>query len=288
MQNIAIIGLGLLGGSLGLALKDKNIRRLGWARRKETRDEALKRGVVDECPENIEDVISKADISILCLPIPRIIEFGEKYASLFKKGSVVTDIGSVKSAITEPLEKALSQYGVSFIGSHPMAGTEKSGIEFAFPELYNGGSVFVTKTVNSDPAALEKVESFWKSVNMRIVGIDPATHDDLVAHTSHLQHVAALAITEAVLDCDPETLKLRYAGCAGGFKDTSRITSSSPQMWREIIEHNQPAVLESVKEFEKRWLNIIKIIESKDYDALYNEFSKGKKLRDAWIKFRGF
>jgi len=288
MQKIAIIGLGLLGSSLGLALKDKNVLRLGWARRKETRDEALKRGVVDECPEDINDVISRADISILCLPIPHIIEFGEKYASSFRKGSVVTDIGSVKSAITAPLEKALSPHGVSFIGSHPMAGTEKSGIEAAFAELYNGASVFITKTEKSDPAALEKVREFWKSLNMRIVEIGTAEHDDLVAHTSHLQHVAALAITEAVLDCDPETLKLRYAGCAGGFKDTSRITSSSPQMWREIIEHNQPAVLESVKEFEKRWLNIIKIIENKDYDALYKEFAKGKKMRDTWVKFRGF
>ena len=288
MQKIAIIGLGLLGGSLGIALKDKNVLRLGWARRKETRDKALKRGVVDECPEDINDVISQADISVLCLPIPCIIEFGKKYASFFKKGSVVTDIGSVKTAITDPLEKALSPHGVFFIGSHPMAGTEKSGIDAALAELYNDASVFVTKTEQSDPAAFEKIKDFWKSIKMRIVEIGTLKHDDLVAHTSHLQHVAALAITEAVLDCDPDTLKQRYAGCAGGFKDTSRITSSSPQMWREIIEHNQPAVLQSVKEFEKRWLNIIKIIENKDYDALYKEFAKGKKMRDAWVKFRGF
>jgi len=287
MQKIAIIGLGLLGGSLGLALRGKEFVRLGWARRKETREEALRRGIVDESSENIEDIISQSDISILCLPIPRIIEFGEKYAAHFKKGSVVTDIGSVKGAITSPLEKALVLYGVFFIGSHPMAGTEKSGIEAAFSELYKGASVFITKTSQSSSAALETVKKFWQTINTRPVEIGVLEHDELVAHTSHLQHIAALAITEAVLDCDPDTLKLRYAGCAGGFKDTSRITSSSPQMWREIIEHNQPAVLESVKEFEKRWLNIIKIIENKDFDALYQEFAKGKKMRDEWLKSRG-
>jgi prephenate dehydrogenase len=287
-KKVAIVGLGLLGASLGLALQGKGFHRLGWTRRKEVRGACLERGVIDETNDSLEEILAEADLTVLCLPIPQIIEYSIKYADSFKKGSIVTDIGSVKEAIVSVAEPELKKRGVFFVGGHPMAGTEKSGPDAAFKELYNGASVFVTVSEGASMDAVESVKSLWESINTKPVEIDVRTHDVLVAHTSHVQHIAALAITQAVLDCDEKMRPLRYAGCAGGFKDTSRIASSSPQMWREIIEHNQPAVLETVKEFEKRWRRIINIIENKDYDSLFNEFADGKRHRDAWIKERGF
>ena len=286
IENVAIIGLGLLGASLGMALRGGTYHRLGWTRRKEVRDWALENDVIDETCDDIKEILGKADLTILCLPIPRIMEYIETYAGCWKPGAVVSDIGSVKEIIVTCGEKFLSPLGVDFVGGHPMAGTEKSGPEAAFEKLYLNAEVFVTRTENTSVEAVKLVKEFWKSIGTKVVELKTREHDNLVAHTSHISHILALALTEAVLDCDPETLVLRYSGSATGFRDTSRITSSSPSMWREIIENNQPAVLEAVRELGKRYDNLSKIIENKEYDKLEAEFAKGKKLRDAWIKYK--
>jgi prephenate dehydrogenase len=285
-ETVAIIGLGLLGASLGMALRDKGLKRLGWTRRPEVREWAVKENVVDSTAEDICEVLSQADITVFCLPIPEIISYIERYAASWKPGAIVTDIGSVKEVIVNCGEKNLLPRGVRFVGSHPMAGTEKSGPFAAFPELYNKAEVFVTNTPDTCPEAIERIIRFWESINTKTVRIGVREHDILVAHTSHISHVLALALTQAVLDCPEKEQQLRYSGCATGFRDTSRITSSSPVMWREIIENNQPAVLESVREVEKRWQHIRQIIENKQYEQLQEEFAKGKKLRDDWIKYK--
>jgi len=286
IENVAIIGLGLLGASLGMALRGGTYRRLGWTRRSEVREWALENDVIDETCDDIKEILAKADLTVLCLPVPRIMEYLENYADCWKPGAVVSDIGSVKEVIVNCGEKFLSPHGVDFVGGHPMAGTEKSGPEAAFEKLYLNAEVFVTRTGNTSVEALTQLKEFWKSIGTKVVELKTREHDNLVAHTSHISHILALALTEAVLDCDPETLALRYSGCATGFRDTSRITSSSPSMWREIIENNQPAVLEVVRELGKRYDKLSKIIENKEYDKLEAEFTKGKKLRDAWIKYK--
>jgi prephenate dehydrogenase len=167
-----------------------------------------------------------------------------------------------------------------------MAGTEKSGPESAFPELYDNAEVFVATTNNSNLEAVNKVIKFWESINTSVVKIDSDKHDILVAHTSHVAHLLALALTQTVLDCPADELKLRYTGCATGFRDSSRISSSSPTMWREIIENNHSAVLDTVKEVEKRLQHLRRIIESNNFDQLEKEFLLGKKLRDNWIKYK--
>lgn len=286
IENVAIIGLGLLGASLGMALRGRGYRRLGWTRRSEVRSWALENNVIDETCDDIKELLAKADLTILCLPIPRIMEYIKTYADCWKTGAVVSDIGSVKEVIVNCGEKFLIPRGVDFVGGHPMAGTENSGPGAAFENLYANAEVFVTKTDNTSIEALKKIRKFWESIGTKVVETALREHDNLVAHTSHISHILALALTEAVLDCDPETLALRYSGCATGFRDTSRITSSSPSMWREIIKNNQTAVLEVLKEFGKRYTKLSEIIENKDYDKLESEFSKGKKLRDDWIKYK--
>ena len=286
VENVAIIGLGLLGGSLGMALENTPYRRLGWTRRSEVREKLLADGIIDETAENVDDLLAKADLTVLCLPIPLINDFIKEHAGAWRLGSIVTDIGSVKEVIVRCGEEVLQPLGVNFIGSHPMAGTEKSGPENAFAELYRSAEVFVTKTPESNSHALTEVQNMWKSIGTSVVTIGLRDHDVLVGHTSHISHVLALALTQAVLDCEENVKGPRYSGCATGFKDTSRIASSSPLMWREIIENNQPAVLEVVQEFEKRWHHLVEIIENSDFDSLEKEFAHGKELRDHWIDYK--
>ena len=282
--SVAIVGLGLLGSSLGKALKDKGYRRLGWTRKKAFRKKAVSEDIVDECPDSLNDILARSDITVLCLPIPQIIAYAISRAAFFKKGSVVTDIGSVKEIICRTLVPELKKYGVEFIGSHPMAGTEKSGMDAAFRELYDSASVFITPDDNAPPKAVAAIKKLWESINTRTVRISPKEHDLLVASSSHLPHIVSMALTHAVLGCEDKTRKMRYAACAGGFKDTSRISSSSPLMWREIIQHNRRPVLNAMRDFEKRLKNIREHIEAENYDALQQKFALGKKLRDDWIK----
>ena len=286
IQNVAIIGLGLLGASLGMALRGKKYKRFGWTRRAEVRKWALQNDVIDETDDDIGKILAQADLTIICLPIPKIMEYIENYAQYWKPGAVVSDIGSVKEVIVNCGEKYLMPSGVNFVGGHPMAGTEKMGPYAAFETLYDNAEVFVTNTCSTSSKAIEHVADFWETIGTKVVRIGLLEHDNLVAHTSHISHILALALTEAVLDCDPETLALRYSGCATGFRDTSRITSSSPSMWREIIENNQPAVLEVVDEFAKRYERLSELIKNKDYDNLEAEFAKGKRLRDAWMDYK--
>ena len=288
VKNAAIIGLGLLGASLGLALKKSNVKRLGWDRKASVRSWCLDNDVVDYVHDDLTEILQQADLTILCLPIPVIKSFLHDYAEFFKKGSIVTDIGSDKGVIVSAGERLLAPHGVHFIGSHPMAGTEKNGCDSAFAELYDNAEIFVTHTPDSDLQALETVEQFWKLLPIASVRrIDPELHDDLVAHTSHISHLLALALTLSVLDCESdEEEALRYSGCATGFRDTSRIVSSSPKMWREIIENNQTAVVAAARKCEKIYHKIVTAIEQDDFEEFEKLFARGKFLRDNWMDYK--
>lgn len=286
-KNICIIGLGLLGTSLGLALRNKSCHVMGWGRRAEVREYALNINAISETAQEVKDLLAKADLTIICLPIPTIISFIKEHAHDFKAGSTVTDIGSVKQVIVEAGERELSPNGVNFIGSHPMAGTEKSGAYAAFASLYQHAEVFVTPTENSNAEAIDLVVALWKDIDTSVKIIAPLPHDELVAHTSHISHLLALGLTLSVLeDNTPELQKLRFSGCATGFRDTSRIVSSSPTMWREIIEANQPAVLQSMAEFNHYFTIIQQLISEGRFDEFEALFACGKTLRDSWINYK--
>lgn len=287
IKSVAVIGLGLLGSSLGLAMADLPYHRLGWTRRKEVRLSERDKHVIDETNDSLANILGKADLTILCLPIPQIIEFCQANAQFWKPGTIVSDVGSVKEVIVKRCEPVLAQKGVHFIGGHPMAGTEKTGPEAALKHLYENATVFLTPTEKTNHQALKLLEDFWLSLKTKPVSLDVHEHDILVAHTSHISHILALALTQTVLDSDDEKLKqLRFLSCASGFRDTSRITSSNPTMWRQIIENNYDSVLETVRNFEGRWLDLLKIIENKEFDQLEREFAKGKLLRDEWMNVR--
>lgn len=288
---IAIIGLGLLGTSLGMALRGvAGYRRIGWTRRREIRSWAIEHDVLDSTDDSIESVLGQADLTVFALPIPQDIEYLERYANAFKKGGIVTDIGSVKGVIMDAAERSLAGKQVRFVGSHPMAGTEKSGPFNAFPTLYRNADVFICPSACSDEAAVETVEDFWRVLEMKPVRLESAgVHDRLVAHTSHALHVVASALALRILEADsPREKAMRFAGCATGFRDTSRIASSNPAMWREIIENNTPAVLEAMDEFAASLASLRSMIAQGDYDAFEEEFARGKTIRDEWLVYKGY
>lgn len=284
---IAVIGLGMLGASLGMALRGGVYRRSGWTRRPNIRRWALDCDVLDETCDDIETVLGRADLTLIALPIPEILNCLRRYAHVWRPGAVVTDLGSVKSCVMEAAAEHLIPRGVHFVGSHPMAGTEKSGPESAFPELYCNADVFVCPFADSPVFAVERVEALWRSIGTRTTRIDAGRHDELVAYTSHVPHVIASSLALSVLEApDAETRAERFAGCATGFRDTSRIASSSPLMWREVVEYNRSAVLAAMRDFEKKYNNFKRMIESGDFDRFEREFAQGKLLRDSWMEYK--
>lgn len=284
-KNAAVVGIGLLGSSLGMALKNSGYRRSGWTRRPAITQWALEHDVIDRGYATLEEVFSDADILILCVPIPQIIEYAKRYSHLMKPDAILTDIGSVKTVI----EEAAVSAGARYVGGHPMAGTEKTGPENGFPTLYANADVFVVPPQGADEADITEVERLWQSIGTKTTRIDAAAHDDLVAHTSHLTHIVASALTLSTLDVNSESKKrLRFSGSATGFRDTSRIASSSPQMWREIIEHNTPAVVESLHTFAEQFEAMAELIRRGDFDGFEREFARGKALRDQWMTYKNY
>ncbi|NLA81068.1 MAG: prephenate dehydrogenase/arogenate dehydrogenase family protein, partial [Chloroflexi bacterium] len=231
-KNLAIVGLGLLGGSLGLALANSGWRRLGWSRRPETGQEALKMGAVDEAPESLAETLRQADITVLATPLEPTMAILHDHAGDWQPGSLVTDLGSLKQQIVTVAEKALSGTGVHFVGSHPMAGTEKSGLANSFAELYNNADVFLCPASGTPDQIVHVMADFWEQLSCRSHVMESAPHDHLVARTSHVLHILASMLARSILKADNEQEKHeRFCGCATGFRDISRIAASSPAMW---------------------------------------------------------
>lgn len=285
-NSVAIIGLGLLGGSLGMALRKSGCRRIGWDRRSEVRDRAIELEAVDQVFSEASEAAGAAELVVLALPVSVACEYLAGDPGFWRPGTLVTDIGSVKQPVMAAAA-GLAAAGVTFVGSHPMAGTEKSGLEAAFPELYFGADVFVTPAPDSPPDAVARIETLWRSVGGIPGRIDPARHDDLVARTSHVLHVLASALASSILEApDEETRHERFRGCATGFRDSCRIASSNPAMWKEIIMQNQQAVLAALRDFDRRYAELKHLIEIGDFDGFENEFARGKQLRDRWLEYK--
>ncbi len=287
-ETVLIIGLGGLGSSLGLALQDKKYHRLGWTRRKEVRESSLDKNIVDETSDELSALLAKADITIICLPIPQTIEFIQENIMNFKSNSIITDIGSVKKHIVDSANSAIKQRNdLEFIGAHPMAGTEKSGPDAALSNLYDNATLFITPEKINTKNAISKIKEVWQEINAKPVEISAEEHDDLVAHTSHISHIIASTLTQSVLnsDCDIQK-KMRFDGSASGFRDASRVASSNPKMWRDIIEYNQGPILDVLKTFETNLTKYREIIESGDFDKFQELFKESKELRDNWLEYK--
>lgn len=280
---ITLIGIGLLGGSLGLAIKQKQLAQKvdGYVRRTASIAECDKFGVVDHATRDIQRAVQGADMIVFCTPIAQMKPLCLEMLPAMKPGAVVTDVGSVKGTVVQDLEPIIAEGGGHFIGSHPMAGAEKMGVSSARADLFHNAICVVTPTSNSDPTALRRVVDFWKSLNSRVLQIPPDQHDDMVCRASHLPHVVAAELANYVLS--PAHSKEQAMLCATGFRDTTRIASGSPEMWRDIVLANRKNLLRVLGVFIEDLQEFAVAVEKGEIAAIDEFFNTGKQRRDAWI-----
>jgi prephenate dehydrogenase len=287
VNKLAIIGVGLLGGSLGLALRQ---RKDGWrvegcVRRAEAAEACLARGVVDWAGTDLEAVVAGADVVVLTTPIAQMGPLVERCAPVLKPGAVVTDVGSVKRAVIEVVEPLVTRFGGRFVGGHPMAGGERMGVEAARADLFVGATCVVTPTLGSDAGAVALVEELWRSVGGRPLRMDAEVHDAVVARSSHLPHVIAAALAHLVLD--PEAPEAQSALCANGFRDTTRIASGSPEMWRDISLANRRQMLAALDAYIERLREVRRGMDAADGGWLEAFFQTARGRREQWRARRG-
>jgi prephenate dehydrogenase len=262
--SVAVFGPGLMGGSLLMALRARAPQtKLGaWARRPEVIEQLKSRGLIDFGNTDAVEVAAKAGLAVLCLPVDHLAQVAEAIKPALSPDAVVTDVGSVKGPVVEALEKTFSEG--CFVGSHPMCGSEEAGLSAARADLYEGAMCVVTPTPHSRPAAVRTVTDLWRAVGARTIEMDPAQHDRAAAVVSHVPHVAAALLVELVSAEDPKFRDL----CAGGFRDTTRIASGSPELWSAILTSNRREVSKALRTFSDSAKELCAALERNDTAAL--------------------
>jgi len=244
-NRITIIGLGLIGGSLALAIKEKKLAKevIGISRRKSTINQAIKNKIVDFATLDLEDGVRDSGLVIIATPVFKIARIAKQAVPFLKKGAILTDAGSTKRCIVANIEK-IGFKGADFLGSHPVAGSEKSGIKSADKDLFEGACCILTKTKNTNPRAIAMLKKFWGKLGMRVAVMSPRMHDKLLSEISHMPHAVSVSLVNSV---GKNSLRL----AAGGFKDITRIASGEPELWRDIFLTNRDNLRKDIELLKK-------------------------------------
>lgn len=281
-QKITIIGVGLLGGSLGLAIKHRRLARqvCGYVRRTASIKECERVGAMDFATTDLLAAVWDADLVILCTPLAQMRSLVEQMSPALKRGAIVTDVGSVKGSVVSNVEALVTRAGGHFVGSHPMAGGEKQGVLASRADLFECAMCVVTPTKRTHPTALRKVEKFWKTLGARLLRTTPDAHDALVSRSSHLPHLLAATLVNLVLDSKlpPEQAQL----CATGFRDTTRIASGSPEMWRDIAVTNSKHLARALDSMVSELGKFRSALKRGDSKGISRFFETAKQRRDDW------
>jgi prephenate dehydrogenase len=279
IRRLAILGVGLLGGSVARAARSLRLAReiVGVGRDLGRLGPALADGTLDRATTDIADGVREADFVVLAAPVLVNERLLPEIWPHVTGDAVITDVGSTKSGIVAAGERLAAARPVAFVGSHPMAGSERAGYAVARVDLFQGASVIVTPTATTDGGAVKRVTDLWEATGARVVTLDPATHDRVVAAVSHLPHLVAFALVDAVRAFEPGATAL----AAGGFKDTTRIAAADPAIWREIFLSNRDALARSVEAFRTALDAIERLVLKGDGDRLEALLSSIKHERDA-------
>jgi prephenate dehydrogenase len=274
-ETLAIVGVGLIGGSIGLAARRFGAARhiIGVGRRQASLDEALAVGAIDEACLAPEDAGPRANLMVFCTPVDQIAHQVLAVAPRCAPGTLLTDGGSTKAGIVRSVEGKLPD-GVAFVGSHPLAGSEKRGPRFADALLFKDRVTVLTPTARSDPDAVEKIAGFWRALGSRVKVMTPEDHDRALALTSHLPHLLATALS-GILPGELREL------AAGGFRDTTRIAAGDPSVWTGIFLQNRGAVLEALDKLQARLSILQQLIQAGDRAALDELLAQANTNRDA-------
>ena len=272
---LTIVGVGLIGGSIGLAARRRGVARhiRGVGRQQASLDRARAIGAVDETCLDLGNAVAGAEVVVFCTPVDRIAKQVLQAAPLCTAGTLLTDAGSTKALIAREVERHLHD-GIAFVGSHPLAGSEKHGPQFADADLFEGRWTVLTPTEMTDPRALEHVTAFWEALGSRTRVMSPEEHDEALAMTSHLPHLAAAALAGLLPD------ELRSL-TATGFRDTTRIAAGDPLLWTAIAAHNRDPLAAAIVRLQERLAGFRQAIESGDWAALHDLLARAKEVRDA-------
>lgn len=280
-NRIAVVGVGLLGGSLGLAARDRELcdEVVGIRRSKASIDEAKRIGAIDVGYTTIAQGVREADLVVMCSPVRQIKESLAEVVAAVRPGTIITDVGSTKTTIVAAGEAATEGTGASFVGSHPMAGSEKSGVRYSSATLYDGCTCFVTKTDHTALDAFSKVCALWEALGCRVVISRPARHDELVSLVSHLPHLAAVALVQAV-DSFKEDKNLIKGIIGNGFRDMTRLAGGSTELWQDICSENKTCILEMCERFEHKLRELTGTVETSQEQSLQNLLDSARAYRE--------
>ena len=281
INRLAVIGVGLIGGSLALSLKSKGAVNevVGYSRSDEARQEALSLGIIDKAADSIADAVVDADVVFVAVPMGAMSSVFAEMSDHIRPEAIITDGGSAKAQVVSSAREALGDKFKQFVPGHPIAGTEKSGPAAAFATLYENHRIVLTPVSETDSAATAKIKMMWQLTGAEVFEMDVEHHDTVLAATSHLPHVLAFNLVGMLAQRDDCDEVLRYA--AGGFRDFSRIASSDAVMWRDICLANKQAILDLLDEFHQGINKIEQAIKEDDGEYLVEVFERAKKARDS-------
>lgn len=278
-ETVAIVGVGLIGGSIGLALRERGLARtiLGIGRREASLRKAKKCGAVTGTTTNLARGVTNADLIVVCTPVADIAQRVLEVADACPPTALITDVGSTKAEIVGQLDRTLNQQGdgrATFVGSHPLAGSEKTGPQFARADLFENRAVIVTPTRKTPNSALALTKSLWESLGAKVLTKTPQEHDQSVAAISHLPHLVASALASATPPADT-------ALAAGGWLDTTRVAAADAELWRQILADNRLHVLKSLNKFEKVLAKFRQALEKDEQNKLLKLLEAGKQHRES-------
>lgn len=273
-DTVAIVGVGLLGGSIGLALQQRGLARnvVGIGRRSSSLQRAHRAETITQSTTDLERGVADAELIVVCTPVSDIVTRVQQVTKHCPDGALITDVGSTKAVIVETLEASLTR-GISFVGSHPLAGSEKTGPEHAVPDLFHDRVTVVTPTAQTRRSSTEAILEFWSLLGSQVLEMSPLEHDRVLAMTSHTTHVVASALAAA-------TAASELPLTASGWQDTTRVAAGDARLWQQILLTNREPVLQSLQRFERVLAEFRAALERQDEKRIVELLEAGKQIRD--------
>ncbi|NCF35627.1 MAG: prephenate dehydrogenase/arogenate dehydrogenase family protein [Gammaproteobacteria bacterium] len=283
IDRLAIIGVGLIGSSLALALKQAGAVRqvIGYGRNLENLEKGIELGVIDSLATTVADCVRGADVIVVAVPLGAMRQVFAELKASSGRDAVITDVGSAKGSVVAAAREELGDLWSRFVPGHPIAGTEKSGVEAGFASLYQGRRVILTPLEQTDADAVEVIDDMWQHCGAIMEYLSVEHHDKVLAATSHLPHMLAYALVHHLSNLNDHEEIFRYA--AGGFRDFSRIASSDPVMWRDVCLANGDALVTLIDQYQQELERIASAIRDGDADELLKLFGRAKSERDSLI-----
>jgi prephenate dehydrogenase len=283
IRKLAIIGVGLIGGSLARALREQNAVKeiVGCGRGKANLELAVELGVIDSYTHDAGDAVKDADMIFLAVPLGAMEATFNAIKPHLADDAVITDGGSVKGCLVKDAKAAFGSVPSNFVPGHPIAGTEHNGVEASFPELYQNRRIILTPLATTNPDALQRVTKMWQLCGAEVTNMEVEHHDEVLAATSHLPHMLAFSLVDSLAQMKENDEIFRYA--AGGFRDFTRIASSNPVMWRDICLANQDALGDMLHRFADELTGLANTLKEGDGDHLLEIFERAKEARDRYV-----